>query len=100
MDKKKYRQNFTKEITMNINNYHKSIVIILLFSFLALAATYSRSKYEGSSIAIVTLIGAHIKAKDAPIVSKYNRKDCPVCRGTGKYISGDGIKEVDCGYCE
>lgn len=53
-----------------------------------------------SSTAIVTTVGAHIKAKDTPIITKYRRKDCPVCKGTGKYISGDGIKEVDCGYCE
>jgi hypothetical protein len=23
-----------------------------------------------------------------------------VCKGKGWYISGDGIKKVDCGYCE
>jgi hypothetical protein len=53
-----------------------------------------------SSLSVVVLTGAHIKAKDCPILSKYKRKDCPVCKGTGKYLSGDGIKEVDCGYCE
>jgi hypothetical protein len=31
---------------------------------------------------------------------KYKRKDCPVCKGKGKYLSGDGISWVDCGYCE
>jgi hypothetical protein len=53
-----------------------------------------------SSTSIVTVVGAHIKARDFPINTKYKRKDCPVCKGTGKYLSGDGIKEVDCGYCE
>lgn len=53
-----------------------------------------------SSTSVVTVVGAHIKARDFPINTKYKRKDCPVCKGTGKYISGDGIKEVDCGYCE
>lgn len=53
-----------------------------------------------SSSSIVTLVGAHIKAREFPINTKYKRKDCPVCKGKGKYLSGDGIKEVDCGYCE
>lgn len=53
-----------------------------------------------SSTSIITLVGAHIKARECPINTKYKRKDCPVCKGTGKYISGDSIKEVDCGYCE
>lgn len=53
-----------------------------------------------SSTSVVTLVGAHMKARDFPINMKYKRKECPVCKGTGKYISGDGIKEVDCGYCE
>lgn len=53
-----------------------------------------------SSTSVVTLVGAHIKAKDVPIVSKYKRADCPVCKGKGWYISGDGIEKVDCGYCE
>jgi hypothetical protein len=84
----------------NIKKYYKEICIILILAFLGLAATYKYSRYEGSALAVVTLVGSHIKAKDTPIVSKYKRKDCPVCKGTGKYISGDGIKEVDCGYCE
>lgn len=53
-----------------------------------------------SSTSVITLVGAHIKARDFPINTKYKRKDCPVCKGTGKYLSGDGIKEVECGYCE
>lgn len=53
-----------------------------------------------SSTSVVTLVGAHIKAKDVPVVSKYKRADCPVCKGKGWYISGDGIEKVECGYCE
>lgn len=53
-----------------------------------------------STTSVVCLVGASIKAQETPIVTKYKRKDCPVCKGTGKYRSGDGIEEVDCGYCE
>jgi hypothetical protein len=56
-------------------------------------------KYNPSTAA-VTLVGGIIKAKHVDIVKKYKRKDCPVCKGKGKYLSGDGIKMVDCGYCE
>ncbi len=53
-----------------------------------------------STAAAVVIAGAHIKARDIPLNQKYNRKDCPVCKGKGWYISGDGISKVDCGYCE
>jgi len=53
-----------------------------------------------SPTAGVCLSGAIISSeKDSP-VAKYKRKDCPVCKGKGWYISGDGIAKVDCGYCE
>lgn len=58
------------------------------------------TQYKVCSVSVVTLVGAHIKAKDTPMVSKYKRADCPVCKGKGWYISGDGIEKVDCGYCE
>jgi hypothetical protein len=61
---------------------------------------YSSYGYNGSSTAAVTLVGGIIKAKHIDKEKKYPRKDCPVCKGTGKYLSGDGIKMVDCGYCE
>jgi hypothetical protein len=77
----------------------KTLLVILLLSLTCLAAC-RRQTYDGGSLAVVTMVGAHIKARDIPIVTKYARKDCPVCKGTGKYLSGDGIKEVDCGYCE
>lgn len=56
--------------------------------------------YEGSTTGAVTLVGGIIKAKHIDKEKKYPRKNCPVCKGTGKYLSGDGIKMVDCGYCE
>jgi hypothetical protein len=61
---------------------------------------YSGYGYNGSTTAPVTLVGGIIKAKHIDKEKKYPRKDCPVCKGTGKYLSGDGIKMVDCGYCE
>ena len=56
--------------------------------------------FQPSSTSTVSLIGGIIKARHAVADDeKYPRKDCPVCKGTGKYVSGDGIEEVDCGYC-
>lgn len=75
---------------------NKSITILLLYSLL-LSSDYG---YNGSTTAAVTLVGATIKAKHENNEKKYPRKNCPVCKGTGKYLSGDGIKMVDCGYCE
>lgn len=57
--------------------------------------------YYGSTTAPVVIAGGIIKAKNITNVEKkYKRKDCPVCKGKGWYISGDGIKKVECGYCE
>jgi hypothetical protein len=56
--------------------------------------------YNGSTTAAVTVIGGVIKAQHINVEKKYKRKDCPVCKGKGFYISGDGISKVDCGYCE
>jgi hypothetical protein len=59
------------------------------------------SSYYGSTTAPVTLSGGIIKAKSIDeVAKKYKRKDCPVCKGKGWYMSGDSIKKVDCGYCE
>jgi len=77
---------------MNLNNG-----LIILLSTIIIA---SSSKYDGSTCAAVTLAGGIIKAKSVVENKKYKRKDCPVCKGKGWYISGDGIKKVDCGYCE
>lgn len=67
---------------------------------LAGSVIFSSYTYNGSTTAAVSLVGGVIKAKHTDREKKYPRKDCPVCKGTGKYLSGDGIKMVDCGYCE
>jgi hypothetical protein len=49
----------------------------------------------------VTVAGAIIKSsQNEPTIIKYKRKDCPVCKGKGWYMSGDNIKKIDCTYCE
>lgn len=51
--------------------------------------------------AAVTIVGGIIKSKHSEeIDKKYKRKDCPVCKGKGWYMSGDGIKKIECLYCE
>lgn len=61
---------------------------------------FSSYGYNGSTTAVVTVVGGVIKAKHSETVKKYKRKDCPVCKGKGWYISGDDIQKVPCGYCE
>lgn len=61
---------------------------------------FGDTPYFGSTLAPVNLAGGIIKASHASQTKKHKRKDCPVCKGKGWYISGDGIKKVDCGYCE
>jgi len=68
---------------------------------IASLSIFGSSSYNGSTTAAVTLAGGIIKAKYViPVDKKYKRKDCPVCKGKGWYISGDKITKVDCGYCE
>lgn len=71
------------------------LLSIIVASLFALSPTK-----EVSTTSIVTMVGAVIKSRETPIVAKYKRASCPVCKGTGWYWSGDGIKKVDCGYCE
>lgn len=81
----------------------KNIVCLLILGCFCLSITAckpSTPSYKERSTAVVVLVGAHIKSKDCPIEHKYERKNCPVCKGTGWYLSGDGIKKVPCGYCE
>jgi hypothetical protein len=75
---------------------NKFVCLCLLSSTIAFGA-YG---YNGSTTSAVTLVGGIIKAQHMEVTKKYNRKDCPVCKGKGWYISGDGIQKVDCGYCE
>lgn len=73
-----------------------NMIIILLASTILFG-----SYYQGSTISAVTLVGGIIKSTHIDKSDKkYKRKNCPVCKGTGKYLSGDSIKMVDCGYCE
>jgi len=75
---------------------NKLLCAILIGSVL-ISSNYG---YNGTTTAAVALVGGIIKAKHVNQDKKYPRKNCPVCKGTGKYLSGDGIKMVDCGYCE
>ncbi len=50
--------------------------------------------------AAVVIAGSIVAQNHDNENKKYKRKDCPVCKGKGWYISGDSIKKVDCGYCE
>jgi len=59
----------------------------------------SSSHYYGSTAAPVALAGGILKAQNIE-GKKYKRKDCPVCKGKGWYMSGDKISKVECGYCE
>lgn len=62
---------------------------------------FAGSRYNGSTTATVTLAGSVIKAKHVQESNKkYKREDCPVCKGKGWYMSGDGIKKIECTYCE
>lgn len=74
------------------------IIALFLITTLSFASFFHNRPV--STTAAVIVAGAHIKARDIPINHKYNRKDCPVCKGKGWYISGDNITKVNCGYCE
>ncbi len=69
-------------------------------SLLIASVLYSAYGYNGSTTAVVTIVGGIIKSHQVENTKKYKRKDCPVCKGKGWYMSGDEIKKVDCGYCE
>jgi hypothetical protein len=68
---------------------------------LAVMGAITLGEFQPSSTGAVSLIGGVIKARhNVSEDTKYPRKDCPVCKGQGWYISGDGIEKVECGYCE
>lgn len=73
----------------------KTLLPILLASFLVFG-----NRFDGSTLSSAVMAGGIIKAQNTAVDKKYPRKECPICKGTGKYLSGDGIKTVDCGYCE
>jgi hypothetical protein len=73
----------------------------LFIGLFCVSLLFAEGRYYGSTTAPVTLAGGIIKAKHSQeVTKKYKRKDCPVCKGKGWYISGDGIKKIDCQYCE
>lgn len=73
----------------------------IIYAILICSAIYSGSTPKYSTTSVVTLVGAKIKSEQIEQnVAKYKRKDCPVCKGKGWYISGDKIEKIDCGYCE
>lgn len=76
----------------------KSLYVI---PFVLTIFCYTGTNYTGGSTAAVTLAGGIIKAKsvDLDVSKKYRRKDCPICKGAGWYLSGDKIKKIDCTYC-
>lgn len=79
--------------------YKLSISSILIAGIFTSYVSINDHSY--STTAVVTLVGAVIKSSQSDVeVAKYKRKDCPVCKGKGWYISGDKISKVDCGYCE
>lgn len=70
------------------------LTIIIFTTFISDVSTnYAPTK------AVVVLAGSIVSSQNDTDTKKYKRKDCPVCKGKGWYISGDGIKKVDCGYC-
>lgn len=76
-----------------MNKFFPCLLAIWFFSH--------QASYYGSTTAPVVLSGAIIKSKHlADGETKYKRKDCPVCKGQGWYLSGDKIKKIECLYCE
>lgn len=73
----------------------------LSVGLLCVALVFGSTHYYGSTTAPVVVAGGVIKAKHQDtVVKKYKRKDCPVCKGKGWYMSGDDIKKIECSYCE
>jgi hypothetical protein len=73
----------------------KNKILVLLFITTFSGLCYA---YEGGTLAPTIIAGSIIKNQGAEISKKYPRKDCPVCKGLGWYISGDKITRVPCGY--
>lgn len=71
----------------------------ILLSLVAFSIFFGGS-YYGSTTAPVVLSGAIIKSSHTDMVKKYKRSECPICKGKGWYVSGDGIAKIKCEYCE
>jgi len=74
--------------------------LLCLCLFGAVLLNSTSQSYTGSTTASVVLSGGIVAAQHVNNEKKYKRKDCPVCKGKGWYISGDNITKVPCGYCE
>lgn len=72
----------------------------LLFLLLASSVIVAGSNVDNVSTTAAVCLTAGVMSSEHTETEKYKRKDCPVCKGKGWYISGDGIAKVDCGYCE
>ena len=73
----------------------------LSIGLLCMGLLFASSTYTGSTTAPTVLAGSIISAKHSnEINKKQKRKDCTVCKGKGWYMSGDGIKKIECTYCE
>lgn len=79
--------------------YCLTLLISILF-FLGCDSSRTYSTTFSQAAAACSIAGAKICNTNNNIEKKYNRKDCPVCKGKGWYISGDKITKVQCGYCE
>lgn len=71
----------------------------LIIPLLFISLFFTTSNYTGGSTAPVVIAASVVKNIGNEPTKKYKRKECPVCKGSGQYLSGDGIKMVDCGYC-
>ena len=70
-----------------------ALMAVTLFSF-------SRPIKHETIVAATAISGAVIKHPQLNEVEKHKRKECPVCKGKGWYLSGDGLAKIDCQYCE
>lgn len=77
----------------------KYFILILLICTQSIISNIAYC-YDGSTKAAVTIAGGIIKAQHTENTKKFKRKNCPVCKGKGWYMSGDDITKVICGYCE
>ncbi len=76
-------------------------MIKLLLSTVLIGSVVFAATPNYSTTSVVTLAGAIVKSQQQDsVVEKYKRKDCPVCKGKGWYLSGDGIAKINCQYCE
>jgi hypothetical protein len=75
---------------------------ILVYTLLCSLFSYGISNNAYSTTSVVTMVAAVLRSEHQKdnIDKKYKRKYCPVCKGKGWYMSGDGIEKINCQYCE